>query len=108
VQFKKSKAKKGIFKVDLDERITQMWLQLNHYSLFPSGDYESKIKVSIVNDGEVVEEEFITLEYYSSSKISLSLDSNSQSKVSGSNGEYQIDLGELTTSARFDWGTITA
>jgi hypothetical protein len=103
-QFKKIKAKNGIFKIDLDDRITQMWLQLNHYSLFPSGVYESKLKISIVSGGDVIEEEFLTVEYYSSPKISLSLDSTSQSKVSGNNGEYQIDLGELTTNARFDWG----
>ncbi len=103
-QFKKIKAKKGIFKIDLDERITQMWMQLTHYTLFPSGDYDSIIKVSIIMDGDVVEEEFLTMEYFSSPKISLSLDNNSQGKVSGSNGEYQIDLGELTTNARFDWG----
>ncbi len=103
-QFKKIKAKNGIFKIDLNDRTTNMWLQLTHYSLFPAGDYTSKLKISIVSFGDVVEEEFLTVEYYSSPKISLSLDSNSQSKVSGNNGEYQIELGELTTNARFDWG----
>ncbi|MFT4926740.1 MAG: hypothetical protein ACI8WB_002838, partial [Phenylobacterium sp.] len=32
------------------------------------------------------------------------LDNNSQSKVSGINGDYQIDLGELVNNAQFDWG----
>jgi hypothetical protein len=103
-QFKEIKAKKGIFKIDLDERITQLWLQLTHYSLFPAGDYDSKIKISLISDDDVVEDAFLALNYYSSPKMSLELDSTSQRKISGSNGEYQIDLGQLTTSARFDWG----
>lgn len=103
-QLKQISSKRGLWKVDLNERVTQLWVRVNHYSLFPAGDYESRVLVSLVADGEVIHEQYLDLLYYSEPKISIELDSSSQGKVSGSNGDYQIDLGELKSHSRFDWG----
>jgi hypothetical protein len=103
-QFKQISVKKGLWKTGLDGRETQLWIKLTHYSLFPAGTYTGRVKVSVISKNKVVEEQFLDIEYYSEPKISISLDNSSQSKISGNGGDYQIDLGELVSNARFDWG----
>lgn len=103
-RFKRIKTTTGIFKTALIDSQTQLWIKLTHYSFFPAGHYNGKIKVSVVSDNTVVDEQLIDMTYYSAPKISISLDNNSRAKVSGNNGNYQIDLGELVNNARFDWG----
>ncbi len=103
-QYKQIKGKRGLWKVDLNERLTQLWVKLTHYSLFPSGYYFGRVRVLLMSNGYVVDEQYVDLTYYSEPKISIELDSASQGKVQGSNGDYQIDLGELKSYSRFDWG----
>lgn len=103
-QYKQIKQKRGVWQIPLTERQTQLWVKLNHYSLFPSGFYFGKLRVSLVSDGDVIAEQFLDLTYYSEPKISIELDRTSKGKVKGTNGDYHIDLGELKSNARFDWG----
>jgi hypothetical protein len=103
-QFKRIAVKKGIWKTSLNNRNSQLWVKIAHYSLFPAGSYNGKVKVMAVSKNKIVEEQFVNLQYYSEPVISIELDSSSQQKVSGSNGDYQIDLGELVNNARFTWG----
>ncbi|CAH9049389.1 hypothetical protein PSECIP111951_01397 [Pseudoalteromonas holothuriae] len=103
-QFKRIRIRNGIGKTPLNSRSTQMWLRLRHYSLFPAGDYIGSIKVSIVRNNKVIDEQFLDMTYYSEPRISISLDNSSKGKVSGSSGHYQIDLGELKSNMRFNWG----
>lgn len=102
--YKQISSKRGVWKVPLTERQTQMWVKLTHYSLFPAGYYYGRVLVSLVSDGEVIEEQYLDLTYYSEPKISIELDNSSKGKVKGGNGDYQIDLGELKSHTRFDWG----
>ena len=103
-QFNRITRRNGYYLADLDERETQFWVRLQHYSFFPAGSYVSRVRVMILSEGYVVREEIIDMEYYSEPKISIELDSNSQGKVSGSGGDYHIDLGELQTGQQFNWG----
>ncbi|MBQ4837959.1 MULTISPECIES: hypothetical protein [Pseudoalteromonas] len=103
-QFKKIKVRNGIWKSKLTDRSTQMWVRLRHYSLFPAGEYYGAIKVSVVRNNQVVEEQYLDMTYYSEPQVSISLDNNSKGKVSGGHGQYQINLGELKSNMRFYWG----
>ncbi|KZN44491.1 hypothetical protein [Pseudoalteromonas luteoviolacea] len=103
-QFKKIKVRNGIWKSPLNERTTQMWVRLRHYSLFPAGAYNGAIRVSIVKNNQIVEEQYFDMTYYSEPQVSISLDNNSQGKIAGSHGQYQINLGELKSNMRFYWG----
>ena len=103
-QFNRISYRNGYYLADLDERETQFWVRLQHYSFFPAGNYLSRLRVSILAEGYVVREQVIDMSYYSEPKIALELDSNSQGKVTGSGGDYQIDLGELSSNRRFSWG----
>jgi len=103
-EFKRIKVKKGISKISIDNRINQLWVKITHFTLFPAGSYTGNIKVSVVSKNDIIAEQFVTLQYYSQPIIYMELDSSSQQKVTGSNGDYQIDLGELVNYARFDWG----
>ena len=82
-----------------------LWVKLTHFNLFPAGEYTSAIKVSVVDYwDDPIDEQFLLLDYYSEPKISIELDNNSKGKVYGSDGDYYIDLGELTSNKRFNWG----
>ena len=102
--FKRIKLRRGVWSIPLWDRTTQLWARINHFSLFPAGQYHSRIRISLISDDEVVDEQFLDLTYYSEPKISIELDKESKRKVSGANGSYQIDLGELKSHSRFDWG----
>ena len=103
-QFNNISSTKGVRKIPLIERTTQLWAKMTHFSLFPAGFYSTGIKISVVRNDKVIEEQFVSLQYYSQPTISIELDNSSQQKVSGSNGDYQIDLGELVNNAQFSWG----
>ncbi|KZN29763.1 hypothetical protein [Pseudoalteromonas luteoviolacea] len=103
-QFKKIKVRNGIWRSDLKDRSTQMWVRLRHYSLFPAGAYTGHVIVSVVKNNEIIDEQYLDLTYYSEPQVAISLSNSSKGKVSGSNGNYYIDLGELKSNMRFNWG----
>lgn len=103
-RFKNIKIRKGVWKTPLKDRTSHLWVKMTHLSLFPAGAYNAKVKVSIVSKNNIIDEQFVSLQYFAQPTISIALDSTSQHKVSGSNGDYQIDLGELVDHARFNWG----
>lgn len=103
-RFKNIKAKRGVWKTSLQDRTSQLWVKLTHFSLFPAGTYSARVKVAVVSNNKIIEEQFVSLQYVAQPTISIALDSSSQNKVAGSNGDYQIDLGELVSNTRFDWG----
>ncbi|WP_440056766.1 hypothetical protein ACSLBF_17965 (plasmid) [Pseudoalteromonas sp. T1lg65] len=103
-QFQNIEPRSGIWKEPLSNRTTQLWLRLRHYSLFPTGSYIGSIKVSVVRRNKVIQEQYLHVIYQSEPQISVSLDNASQGKVSGSSGQYYINLGELKTDMRFYWG----
>ncbi|MFC3030994.1 hypothetical protein ACFOEE_00415 [Pseudoalteromonas fenneropenaei] len=103
-QFNTLSAQNGIFSMPIQNRTTQLWVRLRHYSLFPTGNYTGSLKVSVIRKKKIIEEQYLDLTYYSEPQIAISLDNSSQSRVSGSNGLYHIDLGELKSNMRFYWG----
>ncbi len=103
-QYKRINVKNGIAKATLTSRSTQMWMRLRHYSLFPAGYYYGAVKVSIVRRNKVIAEQYLEMTYYAEPQIAISLDNSSKGKVSGDDGHYLIDLGELKTNMRFYWG----
>ncbi|MEJ6476611.1 hypothetical protein [Pseudoalteromonas piscicida] len=103
-QFKRIKVKNGIAREPLTNRTTQMWMRLRHYSLFPAGSYYGGVKVSVVRRNKVIAEQYVDMTYYAQPQIAISLDNASKGKVSGEDGHYLIDLGELKSRMRFYWG----
>ncbi|CAM4091960.1 hypothetical protein [Pseudoalteromonas byunsanensis] len=103
-QFNTMWAQNGIWRIPLSGRTTQMWVRLRHYSLFPAGNYTGSVKVSVVRKNRVIQEQYLNMSYYSEPQVAVSLDNASRGKVSGSNGHYQINLGELESNMRFYWG----
>ncbi|BBN82563.1 hypothetical protein PA25_25480 [Pseudoalteromonas sp. A25] len=103
-QFNNMWSRNGIWRTPLSNHTTQMWIRLKHYSLFPAGAYYGSVKVSIVRRNRVIKEQYLDITYDSQPQVAITLDSASQGKVSGSSGNYQIDLGELRSNMRFYWG----
>ncbi|MBQ4864113.1 hypothetical protein J8L98_20700 [Pseudoalteromonas sp. MMG013] len=103
-QFKKIKVRNGIWRSNLKDRATQMWVRLRHYSLFPAGAYTGHVVVSVVKNNEIIDQQYLDLSYYSEPQVAISLSNSSKGKVSGNNGNYHIDLGELKSNMRFNWG----
>ncbi|MCF6435446.1 MULTISPECIES: hypothetical protein [Pseudoalteromonas] len=103
-QFNTMWPQSGIWRIPLTSRSSQLWARLQHYSLFPAGSYTGSVKVSIVRRNRVIEEQYLDMAYYSQPQVAVSLDNASKGKVSGSNGHYQINLGELKSDMRFYWG----
>ncbi|WP_462173275.1 hypothetical protein [Pseudoalteromonas xiamenensis] len=103
-QFNTLSPRNGIWSMPLNSRTTQLWIRLRHYSLFPAGNYTGSVKVTLLRKSKVIDEQYLDVTYYSEPQIAISLDNSSQGKVSGSNGLYQIDLGDLKSNMRFYWG----